>query len=132
MGEALLTYDHQNLDAAKRRVLSLATGNFRDEYEKAFAGGLEMLLRETQARSEGATEEVFIGPIEDDAVTVIVVVNAIANGTAGRRVLADSYIRLQLVKVGGRWKVDGVTNLNLAAPTTDIPLPAGTTTTAPK
>lgn len=132
-GEALLTYDYENLDAAKRRVLSLSTGSFRDEYEKAFDGGLALLLRETKAKSVGETEEVFIGPIEEEgsSVTTIVVVNAVAAGTAGRRVLADSYIRLQLVKVGGRWRVDGVTNLNLAAPTSDLPLPTTTTTTPP-
>jgi len=136
-GEALLTYDYEHLEAAKQRVLALSTGNFRSEYEKAFNGGLDVLFRETKARSEGATEEVFVGEIDEEShtVTAIVVVNAVSQGAAGRRVLADSYIRLQLVKVGGEWRVDGVTNLNLAAPTSDLPVPTPgptTTTTAAK
>lgn len=133
-GNAFLTYDYEHLDQAKARVLALSTGSFRDDYERTFEAALRTLFRETKARSEGATEEVFLGEIDDEnhTVTAIVVVNAVSQGTAGRRVLADSYIRLQLVKVGGEWRVDGVTNLNLAAPTSDLPFPTTTTTTTPK
>lgn len=128
---ALLTYDFNDLPRAKQRVLALSTGKFRREYEQAFDGGLDTLFRETQARSAGTVTDVFVGEIEDGTVTTIAVVDAVARGTSGSRRLISSYIELQLVKVKGEWKVDGVTNLNLGAGTPDTPLPTATTTTAP-
>ena len=49
--------------------------------------------------------------ISDNAASTIVVANAVADGAAGRRASLASYIQLDLVEVGGRWRVDGVTNL---------------------
>lgn len=124
--EALLTYDFEHLDEAKERVLALSTGNFRQEYEQAFEGGLDTLLRETQARSQATVTDIFVGEVEDGATSAIVVADARAEGSAGTRRTVSSYIRLELVKVEGRWRVDGVTNLNFG----QEPAPT-TTTTAP-
>jgi Mce-associated membrane protein len=129
---ALLTYDFNDLPRAKQRVLALSTGKFRREYEQAFDGGLDTLFRETQARSAGTVTDVFVGEIEDGSVTTIAVVDAVARGTTGSRRLISSYIELQLVKVKGEWKVDGVTNLNLGAGSPDTPLPTTTITAPPK
>jgi hypothetical protein len=129
---ALLTYDYNDLDGAKRRVLALSTGKFRKEYEQAFSGGLDVLFKETKATSAGTVTDVFVGLVENGTVTTIAVVDAVARGTAGNRRLVSSYIQLQLVKVGGQWQVDGVTNLNLAAAgdsTGTTPAPATATTT---
>ena len=135
-GEALLSYDFNDLPAAKRRVLADATGRFRSEYERAFTGGLDVLLRETQARSRGTVLDVFVSEIEDDNAKAIAVVTAQAEGIGGRRQAADSYIQLDLVKVKGEWKVDGVTNLNFgqAAPGASTPpsAPAPSTTAPPQ
>ena len=130
--EALLSYDFSDLDQAKRRVLADATGRFKSEYERAFTGGLDVLLRETQARSRGTVLDVFVSDIEDDNAKAIAVVTAQAEGVAGRRQATDSYIQLDLVKVSGEWKVDGVTNLNFgqtAAP--GAPPGSAPATTAP-
>lgn len=126
---ALLTYDYRDLAGAKKRVLDMSTGKFKAEYEKAFDGGLDRLFEATQSRSAGTVTDVFVGPIEDDTVTTIAVVDAVSSGTAGGRRLVSSYIELQLVKVGGRWKVDGVSNLNLTAPTSESVVPGASTTT---
>lgn len=125
---ALLTYDFEQLERSKDRVLSLSTGNFKRQYEQAFTGGLDVLLKETKARSEATVTDVYLGEVADDTATAIVVADAKAEGTAGTRRTISSYIQLELVKVGGRWRVDGVTNLNFGQGTD-----AGTTTTtAPK
>jgi predicted outer membrane lipoprotein len=126
---ALLTYDYRDLEGAKKRVLDMSTGKFKAEYEKAFDGGLDKLFEATQSRSAGTVTDVFVGPIESDTVTSIAVVDAVSSGTAGGRRLVSSYIELQLVKVGGRWKVDGVSNLNLTAPTSEAVVPGASTTT---
>ena len=111
LATALLTYDYEDLEASRDRVLSRATGKFRKEYESAFDGGLQTLLTETKASSKGTVTDIFISEIHDSTASTIVVANAVADGTAGRRTSLASYIQLDLVEVGGRWRVDGVTNL---------------------
>lgn len=124
---ALLTYDFDKLEESKQRVLELSTGNFRKEYEEAFEGGLDTLYQETQARSRGTVKDVFVGAVDGDTAEAIVVADATAEGTAGARRRLDSYIRLQLVRLGGRWQVDGVTSLNFG----EEPGSVTTTTAAP-
>jgi Mce-associated membrane protein len=118
---ALLTYDYRDLERSKARVLANATGKFRAEYETAFETSLRTLIAETQASSTGTVTDIFVTRVDDGAASAIVVANAVANGAAGRRATVGSYIRLDLVEVGGRWRVDGVTDLNFAQ--------SGTTTT---
>lgn len=132
---ALLTYDHEHLDEAKQRVLALSTGKFRREYEQAFTAGLDVLIRETKATSSGTVTDVFVGGVEQDTASAIVVANAVSEGTTGTRRSVASYIQLELVRVSGAWRVDGVTNLNFgqndqaqgapAAPTTTTSAPPG-------
>ena len=111
LAAALLTYDFEDLDASRDRVLARSTGKFRKEYEDAFESGLRTLLTETKASSRGTVTDIFVGDIDDGSASSIVVANAVADGTAGRRASLASYIQLDLVEVGGRWRVDGVTNL---------------------
>jgi Mce-associated membrane protein len=117
LATALLTFDHSDLDATKQRVLSFATGKFRREYEQAFDGGLRTLLTETKATSRGTVTSIYVGDVDDGTAGAIVVADAVADGTAGRRRTLASYIQLDLVKVDGRWRVDGVTDLNFGSGT---------------
>jgi Mce-associated membrane protein len=125
LATALLTYDADHLDASRDRVLARATGKFRKEYEAAFDGGLRTLITETKASSQGTVTDIFVSDIEDDAASAIVVANAVANGTGGRRASLGSYIQLDLVQVGGRWRVDGVTNLTFNGGGATTPTTAG-------
>lgn len=111
LAAALLTYDFEDLDASRDRVLARSTGKFRKEYEEAFESGLRTLLTETKASSRGTVTDIYVGDIADSTASSIVVANAVADGTSGRRASLASYIQLDLVEVGGRWRVDGVTNL---------------------
>ena len=128
---ALLTYDYEDLERTKQRVLALSTGKFRREYEQAFDGGLDTLFKETRARSAGTVTDLFVGEIDDGSVTTLAVVNASSVGAGGRRRLSDTYLELQLVKVGGKWRVDGATYLNLSGSDAPAPGVSTTTTTAP-
>ena len=130
LAAALLTFDHTDLDATKRRVLSFATGKFRREYEQAFDGGLRTLLTETKATSTGTVTSIYVGEIADGSAGAIVVADAVADGTAGRRRTFASYIQLDLVKVDGRWRVDGVTDLNFGSGAGSAAPSAGATTTS--
>ena len=124
LAAALLTYDFEDLDASRDRVLSRSTRKFRKEYEEAFEAGLRALLTETRATSRGTVTDIYVSDIRDATASTIVVADAVADGTGGRRASHASYIQLDLVEVGGRWRVDGVTNLTFGRDS------AGTTETA--
>jgi Mce-associated membrane protein len=116
LATALLTYDYRDLEGWKERVLVNATGSFRRTFEDTFSASLEPIVTEVQGSSTATVKEIFLGDISDSSSTAIVVADTVANGTAGRRSSFDTYIQLDLVKVGDRWKVNDVTNLNLGQP----------------
>jgi Mce-associated membrane protein len=122
--EALLTYDHEDLEGARQRVLELSTGRFRSEYESAFAGLVEM-IETTEARARATVRDVFVAGPEGDTARAVTVVDSAVEGVAGPRRVLDTYIRLDLVKRDGEWLVDGVTSLNFtgAGPGEGPPVP---------
>jgi Mce-associated membrane protein len=131
MATALLTYDYRDLDASKDRVLADATGTFRREYEKAFTSTLAVLIRETKAQSKATVTDLFVSDVTEGAAGALVVVSTERKGVGGAVPAATSYIQLDLVKVGGTWKVDNVTNLNFTGSgTARSPASAPTTTTS--
>ena len=110
-GQALTTYDYRKLDQFRRSVFGLSTGAFHKQFDDAFPG-LKELITTGKTVSRGTVKDVFVSDTADDTATAIVVVSMAVNGTSGPRVAADSYVQLDLVKSSGRWRVDGVTNLN--------------------
>lgn len=113
---ALLTYDHGDLDATKNRVLSYATAGFKQQYEQAFTGGLDVLLKETEARSRVTDVQVYVDAVDGNAASAIAVVDTVAEGSSGTRRTLNTYVQLELVKVDGAWKIGAVINLNFGQP----------------
>ncbi|MDQ1396096.1 MAG: Mce-associated rane protein, partial [Acidimicrobiaceae bacterium] len=64
MVTALTTYDYTNLDASRKQVLALATGRFKQEYDKG-SEPLRLVLTQTQARSTGTVRKVYVGDVAD-------------------------------------------------------------------
>lgn len=125
--EALFTYDHRDVERTREQVLSMATGGFRDEYEDAFDGGIDVFIEETEATSTVTVKDVLVGAIEDGNATAVAIIDTRADGAGGARSLRNLYLRLDLVRVDGEWKVSTVTY-----PETTPPEPvAAPTTTAP-
>jgi hypothetical protein len=125
--EALFTYDHRDVATTRERVLSMSTGGFRDEYEEAFEGGIDVFIEETEATSEVTVKEVLVGAIEGGTATAVVIIDTSADGAGGARNLRNLYLRLDMVRVEGEWKVASVTYPETAPPEPAAP-PA---TTAP-
>lgn len=111
-GAALVTYDHRQPEVHRDRVLALATGSFRSEYEDAFDRGLSDLISEVEAVSQGFVDDVYVSALDEERAQAIVVVDIEHDGAGGPRSLFDVYFLLALVEVGGQWKVDQVTDLN--------------------
>jgi Mce-associated membrane protein len=111
-GEALVTYDYHDPQAHREAVLDFATGSFREEYQAAFDQGLGKIITEVQAVSTGYVKDVYLSAVDEERAQAIVVVDIEHEGTSGPSTLYDVYFRLTLVRVGGEWKVDQVTDLN--------------------
>lgn len=120
--EALVTYDFEDPDRHRERVLGFATGSFREEYEDAFDQGLAQIISEVEAVSQGFVKDVYLSQVDEGQAQAVVVVDIEHDGAGGPRTLYDIYFRLTLVEVEGEWKVDQVTDLNFG---TD-PAPGGT------
>jgi Mce-associated membrane protein len=136
---AFVTYDYRNLDASLTRIKRDATAKFGGEYERLFRTSVSTLIRETKARSTGTVTDVFLGSVDDETASALVVVNVEREGAGGRLPVAGTYFQMDLVKQHGAWRVDNVTSINFtqsAGPVPDGGAPAApaptTTTTVPK
>lgn len=128
-GEALVTYDFHDPEAHRDGVLSLATGSFRQDYEDAFNRGLGQIITQVQAVSRGSVNDVYLTSVDDEQAQAIVSLDIEVSGTSGERTLLDQYVLLTLVRVGGEWKVDQVTDLSFPATGAGAPPVTGGTTT---
>ena len=95
-----------------------------------------MLLTQTKAKSSGVVKNVFLNAIEAGNTSAVVAIDQSVEGVSGTRRQFDAYVELTLVKVGGQWRVDGVSYLNPAQTTgtgpAAVPGAATPPTTPPK
>jgi hypothetical protein len=131
--EALFTYDHRDLEGTRDRVMGLATGSFRKQYDELYTT-VEQLITKSKARSAVTVNKVFVTESaggEAEAVALIDTTSESANGT---RALQNVYLDLSLVEVDGQWKVADVSYPKAVAPESLGPPAAGegsSSTTAP-
>jgi hypothetical protein len=104
--QALLTYDSGSLDQARDRVRPLVTDGFFKNYEGTLAA-----LAEVNSSAEGKATEVFLDLKSADRAAAVVVTDSTATSAAGPSRTQGSYLRLDLVSQGGRWRVDKVVEL---------------------
>ena len=128
MVSALTTYDYTNLDSSRNKVLALATGRFKQEYDAGFQP-LRQVLTQTQAKSTGTVRRVFLGDVSDGSAEAIVVADQVVSGLTGSRPLAGQQLTVTLVKVGGHWRVDGLSVDATASGDTATPGASAATTT---
>jgi Mce-associated membrane protein len=136
---AFVTYDYRSLDASLTRIKRDATAKFAAEYERLFRTSLSTLIRETRAQSRGTVTDVFLGDVDDETASALIVVNVEREGAGGRLPVAGTYFQMDLVEQNGRWRVDNVTSINFSqsagptpGPTTPGAPAATTTTSAPE
>jgi Mce-associated membrane protein len=110
-GEALLSYDFNDLNAARTRVLALATESFGQQYTTAFTGGLDIAITKLQATSKATVDSVYISDAIGDTAKAVVTLDSEVHSTAGIRRTVGSYLDLTLKRENGVWKVDTVTSV---------------------
>ena len=103
---ALLTYDSSDLEASRKRVRPLVTDKFFANYESTLNA-----LATVNSRAAGRATEVLLSEPHDEKAAVVVVTESRAETANGPRASTGAYLRLDLVRSGGKWRVDSVLEL---------------------
>ena len=106
IASALLTYDSANLEASRRRMRPLATDKFFANYEATLEA-----LADVNSKAEGSATEVLVGRPRGERVSAVVVTESTAQTPNGPRANRGTYLRLDLVRSEGTWRVDQVIEL---------------------
>jgi len=108
---AVLSYDHRNLDGSVDAVVALSTPDWGREYENAWFQEQQPVVEELDAVARVDVRDVMLGEESDGVLPAIVVFNATIESQIGTRRLGGSYLRLDLVRHDGAWRVDDMAYL---------------------
>lgn len=128
--EALLSYDHQDLDAQQAAVEQFTTEQFRSDYVEAFSSDVREQIIAEQATSTVTVDETWLTVDGDDEVSAVVHARSSIASAGGATAELESYLRVRLVRLGGRWQVDDLTSLGSRDLSAPLPEP-GTTDEEP-
>jgi hypothetical protein len=113
-GQALLSYDYEDLGTGRTRVTALATGHFLGTYDEAFGGEIEQVIVRLKARSQASVRDVYVAAVEEAAAQAVVVVDQQVTTAEAITSVKDSHLKIALVKEKDTWKVREVTVLGAA------------------
>ncbi len=117
--EALMSYDHEDLDAQQAAVERFASDQFRADFADAFTSEVRDQIVEEGATSIVTVDDVWLTVDDSDEVHAIVRALSTVSSDGGATAELESYLRVRLVRLGGRWLVDDLTSLgsrDLSAP----------------
>ncbi|OLT11994.1 hypothetical protein BJF79_04160 [Actinomadura sp. CNU-125] len=120
-GQALLSYDHEHLQDARNRVLSLASEDFAKTYDVAFTGGLEGVITKLKADASATVRAVYLGDVDESTARAIVVMDSEVRSSAGTRRVLGSHLDMRLTLKDGQWRVTEVTSIGAAQETMTDP-----------
>ncbi|MDN3351311.1 hypothetical protein [Actinomadura sp. DC4] len=126
-GQALLSYDHSDPDAARKRVLGMTTDDFGRTYDVAFTDGLQGIITKLKADAKATVRTVYVGDVGGDDAKAVVVMDSEVKSTAGTRRVLGSYLEMELVRQHGQWRVKSVNSIG--AINESLTKPDGTTVT---
>ncbi len=104
MSNAFLNLDYQDVDASTEAVLSLATGQFRSQYQQSSEGLAKVA---TRAKSVQTGEVVWSGVVasdEDSATVIVASSGTVSNKTTEFKAVPRNYrLQLDLAYEDERW-----------------------------
>lgn len=139
-GAAYLTFDASSVDLAGEDMLALTTDRFAEEFRSDRLPSVAQLFADTSTSTRAEVTETFLAPTIDDRARVLVLVDVDATAAEGAQRLVNLSFVVELIEVGGAWKVDGATPFPVpevlgvpgdATSTTSAPSVEPTATTAP-
>ena len=127
--EVAFTYDYRDPEDNRRRVADLSTPGFEEEYSRAFAG-LTGLVEQVQSSSRATVNDVYVAEVDGSSALAVASVNLDLEGSAGPRTFYDVYVRIELQRLEGEWKVNDLAAITVPDATGEGQAGASTTTTA--
>ena len=109
-GQALLAYEHTDLDGSRTRIRQLTAADFGRSYEAAF-DGLAAVIGKYEADATATVRDTYVNEIEGDRAKALVVLDSEVRSTAGTRRVLGSKLMLELVREKGQWRVSGLASL---------------------
>lgn len=109
--EALMSYDHEDLDAQQAAVDGFATEQFRTEYADAFTNEVRDQIVAEEASSSVTVQDVYVTFDDDDELSAIVHARSEVSSGRGASAELESYLLVRLVRLEDRWQVDELTSL---------------------
>ena len=111
--QAFLTVDYKNMDPLIDKVLDGATGDFKDQYNRA-KGALKSTAVQGQSVATGEVKEIGIGDIDDDTAVVFVAADgSVTNKTSKAKAQPRTYrFRLTMVREKDKWLTSDLQILN--------------------
>lgn len=103
---AIQGYDSRDLGATLDAATALATHDYGQQLEDAWFSDLQPIVEQLHGRATVRVSDVLLGDESDGAIPAVVVFDARVTSTIGTRNMSGTYLRLDLVKVDGTWKVD--------------------------
>ncbi|MEU8798438.1 hypothetical protein [Spirillospora sp. NPDC048819] len=113
-GQALLSYDHKDVNSARNRVLAMASDDFAKTYDVAFTGGLESVITKLKADATATARTVYVSDVGEGNAKAVVVMDSEVHSTAGTRRVLGSYLDMKLTRQDGQWKVTEVNSIGAA------------------
>lgn len=132
--EVAFSYDYRDPDDNRRRVAELSTPGFEEDYSRAFAG-LKDLVEQVESSSRASVNDVYVAEVDGSSALAVASVNLDLEGSAGPRTIHDVYIRIEMQRLDGDWKVDDLAAITVPGATgggqAEPDAGASTTTAAP-
>jgi Mce-associated membrane protein len=103
----LTTIDYAQVDADVQRIIDLATGAFRDDFEQRSKPFMEV-VKAAQSKSEGTVTDAGLESQRDDSAQVLVAVAVKSRTAGGEEAPREWRMRIEVRSVGGDTKVSNV------------------------
>ena len=114
--EAMFRVDVGSDNKAESSVIhTLGTAPLIEQYEQVIPTTRDLMksLDVTSQHAEIVDNGVFVGDVGANEARVVVIMDNVVVGKAAK-VVPNFYLRIDLVKLDGTWKVDNITNLNVS------------------
>ena len=109
--EAILAYDHQNLDGNKESAQQFMTSSFAEEYATTFERTVKPAARTYRARVSVDVKGSSVVRASEDSVKVLLFVDQTTQSTAhDRPQVALNRVEFDMVQRDGDWLVDGISS----------------------
>ncbi|WP_028937649.1 hypothetical protein [Pseudonocardia spinosispora] len=108
--QTIYSYDSKSLDQSEPKALALITGDYANEFKQTYAA-VRKLGQKMHVSLASTVAEAGVESLTERRATLLMMVNQIGRqGDNGQPLKAQVRLSVTVQKIGGQWKVSGVTS----------------------